>query len=82
MVILGFQNIFVSISYVLAVIFLGFHLNHSISSLFQTLGINHPKYTPWINKGGVALSIIIAIGYISIPASILFGIIKLPEGVM
>lgn len=82
MVILGFKNIFVSASYILAVLFLALHLNHAISSMFQTLGINHPKYTPMIKKGGVALSVIIAIGYIAIPVTILLGIIKLPEGVM
>jgi succinate dehydrogenase / fumarate reductase cytochrome b subunit len=82
MVILGFKNVLVSISYILAVIFLAFHLNHAMGSMFQTLGINHPTYTPIINKSSVALSVIIAIGYLSIPLSVLFGIIKLPEGVM
>ncbi len=82
MVILGFKNAFVTISYALAMIFLAFHLNHSISSAFQTLGINHPKYNPLIKGLGPVVAIVVAVGYLSIPLSILFGAVNLPQGVM
>jgi len=37
------------------------HLSHGMQSAFQTLGVNHPKYTPLIKLGGwlVALAMMI-----------------------
>ena len=39
MVVLGFQNIYVSAAYIVAMLFLGLHLSHAASSIFQTLGV-------------------------------------------
>ena len=33
-----------SLFYILAMVVLGLHLSHGISSVFQTLGLNHHKY--------------------------------------
>lgn len=46
--------------YVISMVFLGFHLSHGFQSAFQTLGLNHVKYTPIIKKLGVAFSIIVS----------------------
>lgn len=56
-----------SILYMVAFIFLGIHLNHAFQSAFQTLGLNHKKYTPAIKNIGKIYSIVIPIGYIIIP---------------
>jgi len=53
--------------YVFAMISMGFHLNHGFQSAFQSLGINHPVYTPAINFVGKAFSIIIPAGFASLP---------------
>lgn len=53
--------------YVASVLFLGFHLYHGFESAFQTLGLNHKKYTPIIVALGKAYAIIIAGGFASIP---------------
>ena len=53
--------------YVLAMLLLGFHLNHGFSSAFQSLGLNHKKYTPLIQKFGLAYSILISLGFAAIP---------------
>jgi len=82
MVILGYQNIFVSGVYTIAMFLLGFHLNHAIASMFQTLGVNHPIYNGLIEKGGMILTILIVGGFLSIPFGVLTGIIQLPAGVM
>ncbi|MAT39556.1 MAG: hypothetical protein CL946_08120 [Ectothiorhodospiraceae bacterium] len=82
MVIYGFQNIFISASYLIAMVLLGFHLIHAVPSMFQTLGINHPKCNPLIHGLGPVLSVIIVVGYISIPIAILAGFVTLPKGVM
>lgn len=82
MVILGYQNLPISAVYIVGMVLLFFHLNHAIASMFQTLGINHPKYNGIIEKGSILISFIIVLGFISIPVGVLSGIITLPEGVM
>ncbi len=56
-----------SVLYIVAFISLGIHLNHAFQSAFQTLGLNHKKYTPTIKFIGKLYSIIIPLGYIIIP---------------
>lgn len=47
------------IFYVISMLVLGFHLWHGFSSAFQTLGVNHPAYTPWIKKIGYGFAILV-----------------------
>jgi len=75
MVILGFRNPLISGFYILAVILLGIHLSHAIQSFFQTLGWNNPKYFGWIQKFSVAYGYFIAIVFLSVPLSVLLGLI-------
>lgn len=63
----AFANPFISLLYIVAMIILGFHLNHAFQSAFQTLGWEHKKYTPMIKKLGSVISIIITLGFVSIP---------------
>jgi len=53
--------------YVIAMVLLGFHLNHGFQSAFQTFGWTHKKYTPVIEKIGTLYAIIMAVGFASIP---------------
>lgn len=53
--------------YEVAVIAVGLHLSHAIESLLQTIGFNHDRYTPTIRKASLAIGILIAIGFGSIP---------------
>jgi succinate dehydrogenase / fumarate reductase cytochrome b subunit len=53
--------------YLAAVFLLGFHLYHGFQSAFQTLGINHKKYTPFILFVGRAYAVIVAAGFASFP---------------
>jgi len=55
------------ILYVIAMILLGFHLNHGFQSAFQTFGWNHKKYFPLIKKIGTVYAIIMAAGFASMP---------------
>lgn len=72
----GFQVWYISLGYILAMIALGFHLNHGIYSVFQTLGLNHPKYNCWRRVFANGASIVIAAGYISIPVAVLVGVVR------
>lgn len=53
--------------YVICMIFLGLHLSHGFSSAFQSMGLNHKKYTPFISKLGLLYSILIPFGFAIIP---------------
>jgi succinate dehydrogenase / fumarate reductase, cytochrome b subunit len=62
-----------SILYVVAMIFLGYHLNHGFQSAFQTFGWNHNRYFPTIKKIGTIYAIIMALGFASMPIYFLLG---------
>lgn len=67
-----FQMWWYAILYIIAVILLGFHLNHGFQSAFQTFGWNHKKYTPLIKKLGTLYAIIMAVGFASMPIYFFF----------
>ena len=69
-----FKNIWFVIFYVVCMIAIGFHLSHGFQSAFQSLGLNHKKYTPLIKGLGLAYSILIPLGYAYIPLKFYFSI--------
>lgn len=76
MMVRGFQVPIVSIFYLLGVGLLAMHLQHGIQSMFQSLGLNTSKLRPTFEKGGVAFSWLIFLGYASIPVAVLIGLVK------
>lgn len=58
--------------YVISMVALAYHLIHGFQSAFQTLGLDHKKYTPFIQKFGVAFSILICLGFAAIPLYFFF----------
>jgi succinate dehydrogenase / fumarate reductase cytochrome b subunit len=58
--------------YVVCMVGLAFHLSHGFSSAFQTLGINHKKYTPFIKKLGIVYAILIPAAFAIIPLIMFF----------
>ncbi len=63
LVVLTFKNPYYTGFYIIAFIFLGFHLLHAWESAFQTFGFNHPVFTPIIKIIGWILAIGITAGY-------------------
>jgi succinate dehydrogenase / fumarate reductase cytochrome b subunit len=53
--------------YIVGSLVLGYHLLHGFQSAFQTLGINHPKYTPFIKFISLVFAIIVAVGFGGFP---------------
>ena len=53
--------------YMLSMVVIGFHLWHGVASAAQSLGIDHPKYTPRILWIGRALAVLIAGGFFILP---------------
>ncbi len=72
LVIARFQIQWVVWIYIVALLGLGFHLHHGFQSAFQTLGINHPVYTPFIKAAGFIYTVIITVGFISIPVLVYY----------
>jgi len=75
-VVAGFQVWWVSAWYIFSMILLGFHLRHGIWSMFQSVGWNHPRHTPVLQQAALWIAIAITLGYISIPISVLAGLVR------
>jgi succinate dehydrogenase / fumarate reductase cytochrome b subunit len=58
--------------YVVAMIFLGIHLNHGFQSAFRSIGLSNPKYIPLIKKIGWFFSVIIPTAFAAIPLYFFF----------
>jgi succinate dehydrogenase / fumarate reductase cytochrome b subunit len=72
----GFQVWWVSVWYIFAVSLLGLHLSHGLWSMFQSVGLAHPRLSPYLRTTARTIAILIVLGYISIPISVLMGFIK------
>jgi succinate dehydrogenase cytochrome b subunit len=75
-VISGFQHPAVAIFYIVAMVLLCLHLYHGLWSMFQSAGVNHPRYTPWLKRFAVVFALFIGLGNISIPLSVMVGWLK------
>lgn len=60
------QSWYVAI-YVISMAVLAFHLLHGFQSAFQSLGLNHPRYTPMLKNVGVFFAVVVPIFFALIP---------------
>lgn len=75
-VVSSFQVWYVSAWYIFSMVLLGFHIRHGAWSMFQSVGINHPRHTPVLEKAAAIVALILVAGYVSIPLSITLGMVK------
>lgn len=75
-VVRSFQNPVIVGVYVLATVALFLHLRHGILSLFQTLGVDHPRHLNALGTLGQIVSAVIVLGFLSVPVSVLLGIVQ------
>ena len=75
-VVASFQLPLVSAFYILAMLLLCMHLYHGLWSMFQSLGVHPPHYTPTLKRSAAVVAILIAVGNISIPVSVITGLVK------
>lgn len=73
MVIAGFSNKLVAGLYIGFVALVAMHLYHGVPSLFQTLGLRHPKYTPALRGAGVGLALVLFLGFAAVPVGVMAG---------
>ncbi len=75
-VIVGFSFWPVAVAYVIAILALGLHLRHGAWSMLQTLGASHPQWDRLRNLAATAFTVIIVLGFISVPLAVLAGVLK------
>jgi succinate dehydrogenase / fumarate reductase, cytochrome b subunit len=75
-VVIGLRVWYVSALYVAAILMLGMHMFHGVWSMFQSLGINHPAHNDLIRTTATYVTVLIVIGFASIPVGVLIGIIS------
>lgn len=66
------QNPLIAGFYLLGVLALALHFSHGCWSLWQSLGIEHPKYNGLLQRGAWLLALLIALFYSLIPLGALF----------
>lgn len=66
----------VTIFYVIAMIALGIHLYHGAWSMFQSLGINHPRFNHLRRWFAVGLAVLVTVGNAIMPLAVLFGFVE------
>ena len=72
----GFSVIPFALIYIAVMIFIGFHLSHGGWSMFQSVGFSHPRYTPLIRKAAAVIAWLLITGFISVPVSVLAGLVR------
>ncbi|MFZ0052296.1 MAG: succinate dehydrogenase cytochrome b subunit [Desulfobaccales bacterium] len=58
--------------YLFSMVIVALHVRHGLWSAFQTVGANHPKYMPFIEKLSIVFAVIVGIGFGSLPLVILW----------
>jgi succinate dehydrogenase / fumarate reductase cytochrome b subunit len=77
MVVLSFRHLAILLLYLVGMSALWLHLTHGIGSLFQTLGANNDQTLPLLGGLGRIAALLLALGFISIPILIYFGIVTM-----
>jgi succinate dehydrogenase / fumarate reductase cytochrome b subunit len=75
-VVAGFQVWWASAIYIIANCALGLHLYHGLWSMFNSLGLNHPKFNAWRRNFAVAFALIVTLANVSFPLAVLIGIVR------
>ncbi|MBE0598031.1 MAG: succinate dehydrogenase cytochrome b subunit [Desulfuromonadales bacterium] len=77
MVVSSFNSFGIALIYVAAMVVLLLHLAHGIQSFFQSLGATNDRVLPVFEKWGRGVAFVLMIGFVLVPISIFFGVIKL-----
>ena len=72
----SFQRWPVSLLYIVANLALGVHLYHGGWSMFQSLGVNRPRFNIWRRYFAVGFAAIVTVPNVSFPIAVLTGIIS------
>lgn len=71
-----FNRLPVALLYIVAMGLLGIHLYHGIWSMFQSLGLNNPRFNKWRRYLASGLSVFISAGFIVPVLAVVLGILE------
>jgi succinate dehydrogenase / fumarate reductase, cytochrome b subunit len=74
-VVVGLRVVPASVAYVVSMLALGVHLNHGLWSMFQSIGVSHPRLTTPLRRAATLVATLIVLSNVSIPAAILVGLV-------
>jgi succinate dehydrogenase / fumarate reductase cytochrome b subunit len=72
----SFQRVPVAIAYIVANLALGIHIFHGAWAMFNSLGVNNPRFNPWKRYFAGGFATVITLGYVSIPLLIVTGAVN------
>lgn len=72
----GFSIWWVASFYILANLALGLHLFHGVWAMFSSLGVTHKRFENWRRLFATAFAVLITLGNLSFPLSVLLGIVR------
>ncbi len=72
----SFERPAVSAVYIVANIALGLHLFHGAWSMFQSLGVNNPRWNSWRRGFAAGFAGLIVVGNLSFPIAVLTGVVS------
>jgi len=72
----SFDRVPVAIVYIIAMLALGLHIFHGAWSMFQSLGLNNPRWNLWRRYFAIALAVVITVGNVSMPLLITTGVVN------
>ena len=70
-----FRRAPVTAFYVIAMVLLGLHLYHGAWSMFQSLGINHPRFNAVRRSFAIGLAVLVTVGNAIMPLAVYFGFV-------
>jgi len=65
-----------SVFYIVVMVFVGLHLYHGVWAMFRTLGVAKPSPSPLERRFAKVLAWIVAGGFIAVPAAIVLGLLR------
>jgi succinate dehydrogenase / fumarate reductase cytochrome b subunit len=75
----AFQEWWLVVIYVGAVLLLGLHLQHALWSVLQTHGFDAPNRNPTFRRGANATALLVTVGFAIVPIAIFCGWLPEPE---
>jgi succinate dehydrogenase / fumarate reductase cytochrome b subunit len=75
-VVQSFSIPWISAIYIAGNLCLGVHLFHGVWSLFQSLGLNHPRYNPLRRHAASAFAALITVGNVGFPVAVMLGLVQ------
>lgn len=74
----GFQSLFTAGFYVVAMALLALHLYHGTWSMFQTLGVDTPRWNKGIRTAAKVVAVAMFFGFSSVPVGVAIGALSTP----